>query len=488
MILSLDADFLACGPGALRYARDFAARRRPRETPSRMNRLYVGRVDADAHRRAADHRLPLPAERDRRVIAAARSRRQLGVAAGGRRARGSARAGCQRHMDRRRRQGPAGAPRREPRHRRRRAAAGGPRARPRDQPRARQRRPDRRLHRAGRSRAGQTSSTRSRELVADMNAGTVETLRHPRRQSGLHRAGRPGLRRRAAARCQLRVHLGLYEDETAALCHWHIPEAHFLESWGDARAFDGTASIVQPLIAPLYGGKSAHELLAALAATGPNARAYEHRPRLLAAADPVPAPTISKSRLAAAGCTTASIAGHRVRAEGRHAADRGVAASRPQAARPASRRLEIVFRPDPTICDGRFANNGWLQELPKPITKLTWDNAALRQPGDRGEAAASQSPAIQGGEHGQIIVDSSSCRMAASVAAPRLDHAGPRRRLRHRPPRLRPHARRPRRRPAPASTPTRSAPPTQPLVRRRALEIAQDRRALSRSPAPSTTT
>ena len=61
-----------------------------------------------------------------------------------------------------------------------------------------------------------------------------------------------------------RVHLSLYDDETSALCHWQIPEAHFLEAWSDGRAYDGTVSIVQPLIAPLYGGKSAHELLAAM--------------------------------------------------------------------------------------------------------------------------------------------------------------------------------------------------------------------------------
>ena len=66
------------------------------------------------------------------------------------------------------------------------------------------------------------------------------------------------------SKVQLRVHLSLYDDETSALCQWQIPEAHFLEAWSDARAFDGTASIVQPLIAPLYGGKSAHELLAAM--------------------------------------------------------------------------------------------------------------------------------------------------------------------------------------------------------------------------------
>ena len=68
----------------------------------------------------------------------------------------------------------------------------------------------------------------------------------------------------ATSKIKLKVHLGLYEDETAQLCQWHVPEAHCLESWSDLRAFDGTVSIQQPLIAPLYKGKSAHELLAVL--------------------------------------------------------------------------------------------------------------------------------------------------------------------------------------------------------------------------------
>src|SRR5476649_2477505 len=68
----------------------------------------------------------------------------------------------------------------------------------------------------------------------------------------------------AISKVQLRAHLSLYSDETSALCQWQIPEAHFLEAWSDARGYDGTASIVQPLIAPLYGGKSAHEVLAAM--------------------------------------------------------------------------------------------------------------------------------------------------------------------------------------------------------------------------------
>ena len=129
---------------------------------------------------------------------------------------------------------------------------------------ARQRRPDRRLHRPGRGRAGRSGRSRCADLVADMNAGTCRrcwsssaaTRSTPRRPTSPFAD--------ALNKVALRVHLSLYDDETSALCHWHVPEAHFLEAWSDARGYDGTASIVQPLIAPLYGGKSAHELLAAM--------------------------------------------------------------------------------------------------------------------------------------------------------------------------------------------------------------------------------
>ena len=101
------------------------------------------------------------------------------------------------------------------------------------------------------------------QLVEDMDAGQVELL--------VILGGNPVYTAPAdlrfaeqLAKVKLRVHLGLYEDETSALCHWHIPEAHALEAWSDARAYDGTVSLMQPLIAPLYGGKSAHELLAVL--------------------------------------------------------------------------------------------------------------------------------------------------------------------------------------------------------------------------------
>ena len=104
-----------------------------------------------------------------------------------------------------------------------------------------------------------------RELIDDIDAGAVDTLiilgGNPAYDApaDLHFA-----KALSGGKISLRIHLGLYDDETAQLCHWHVPEAHGLEAWGDLRAFDGTATIQQPLIAPLYGGKSALEVLALL--------------------------------------------------------------------------------------------------------------------------------------------------------------------------------------------------------------------------------
>ena len=183
---SLDADFLGCGPGSLRYARDFAARRRPEQTPTRMNRLY------------AVESMPTVDRRARRSPAAAAAERDRGDRSRDRRAR---------RRRRRRSRRPDSAPTRSKwvaavakdlqahrgaslGHRRRRAAAGRPRARARDERGARQRRHDGRLHRPGRGRAGRSARSRCATLVADMDAGTVDAARHPRRQPGLHRAGR----------------------------------------------------------------------------------------------------------------------------------------------------------------------------------------------------------------------------------------------------------------------------------------------------------
>jgi molybdopterin-containing oxidoreductase family iron-sulfur binding subunit len=176
----------------------------------------------------------------------------------------------------------------------------------------------------------------------------------------------------AFEKATLRVHVGLYADETADLCHWQLPEAHFLETWGDARAIDGATSIQQPLIEPLYGGKSLPEVVAALNGDRSSAmdlvkatwtgRGLDEAAWRKALHDGLVPATEAASKspgIAATGLAQAT-------------ATLQAATSDPG--------FSVIFRPDPTLGDGRWANNGWLQELPKPLTKLTWDNALLISP------------------------------------------------------------------------------------------------------------
>jgi MoCo/4Fe-4S cofactor protein with predicted Tat translocation signal len=169
----------------------------------------------------------------------------------------------------------------------------------------------------------------------------------------------------------LRVHLGLYQNETAELCQWHVNQAHELEAWGDARAYDGTVSIIQPLIAPLYNGKSPIEFVAVLSgqsdATGYDlARAYWQKQH--AGAD---FEQFWRKAL------------HDGWVEGTAYAAKSASLNPRGYPEPPFRDYvdnELIIRRDPTIYDGQFSNNGWLQELPKPMTKLTWDNAVLIGP------------------------------------------------------------------------------------------------------------
>ena len=169
---------------------------------------------------------------------------------------------------------------------------------------------------------------------------------------------------------------GDYVDETARLCRWMVPRLHYLESWGDARAWDGTISMVQPLIAPLRFGRTVDQLLAGLLG---NRHATDHR--LLN--DFWRTSTLRPEAAEPEGFMEAAL--HRGVVPETQAESIPVEPST-TAVQPALERLvtdlpdgtiEVNFYPDAKVYDGRFATNPWLQELPEPNTKLTWGNAMI---------------------------------------------------------------------------------------------------------------
>jgi MoCo/4Fe-4S cofactor protein with predicted Tat translocation signal len=474
VIVSLDADFLGCGPASIRYTRDFNDRRRVTESNTSMNRLYVVESSPTLTGAKAEHRLPLRAsdiEGFARSLASA-----IGVS--------------------------ASAPSPEP---------GAPS-------------PDSSTG-SGPSRA--SSSDEEQKWVAalakdlqahrgscvvmagDFQPASLHALAHAMNQA-LGNVGatvtyagalepmpvdqHASLADLASAmdggqvqllvilgnnpvytapadlkfgeritKVGLVVYHGLYQDETANVSHWNIPDTHPLESWGDPRAYDGTVTIMQPLIAPLYDGRSAYEVLGAFttqpgrrtleivkdywtrAFPGPvwtvrnaqgesfsNAEAFwkeavhdgfirgtatsaggpatPFKPAPKPPAPPpaaAPAGTGAAAAPAAAGAAAAPAAtpaqpaaspptqSPELRAPSPDPSTGSGSSRAPSSAprvpglelrapspesRAASGGLEIIFRPDATIWDGRFANNGWLQETPKPLTKLTWDTAAWISP------------------------------------------------------------------------------------------------------------
>ncbi len=371
VIVSLDADFLSGGSGAVRLSREFAGRRDP-QAEGGFNRLYVLESTHTSTGAAADHRArltPTQVERAARVLAT-----RLGV-----------------------------------------EDAGGEGAEIVDADESLARILDAIIHDLTRARgrglvlAGDHHPPELHALAYRMNAalanigGTIQFIAPPDEMAadagsqaelvGAINEGDvdalllldsnpvytapPGLEFAAAlAKVPHAIHFGLYDDETATHCRWHIPATHDLESWSDVRAYDGTASIVQPLIAPLYAGKTIHELLSAFA-------------------DPVPRASYDIVRE-----TWQSEFGgdferrwHRALSDGVIADSQFAVQTAELVAAPASSlpavvgsdgddRLELVLLPDPSVGDGRLANNAWLQELPKPLTKLTWENAVLVSPGD----------------------------------------------------------------------------------------------------------
>ena len=211
------------------------------------------------------------------------------------------------------------------------------------------------------------------QLVADMARGEVSTLIFLGANPVYNAPG--DLRfREVLSKVRFSVSCALYNDETAELCEWHIPQAHVLESWSDTRSEPGTVSIIQPLINPLYGGKTFHEVMAALDGM-PNRTSLEVVQEYWRSQHSgEDFETFWQQSLNAgvvAGTSLTPIQGLRV-----NRATNAASQDAPATALPAN-QVEIVFQPDSSVYDGRFANNAWLQELPRPFTHVTWDGPAL---------------------------------------------------------------------------------------------------------------
>ncbi len=433
VIVSLDADFLGCGPASIRYTRDFADRRRITESNTSMNRLYVVESSPTLTGAKAEHRLPLRAS-DIEGFA-----RGLASAIG---------------------------------------ASSPP------EPRAANPEPEEQKWIAALAKDLQAHRGRCVVMAGDFQPASLHALAHAMNQA-LGNVGatvsyggalepipvdqHASLAELAAAidagqvlllvilgnnpvytapadlkfgerisKVGLVVYHSLYQDETANVSHWNIPDTHPLETWGDSRAYDGTVTIMQPLIAPLYDGRSAYEVLGAFT-TQPGRRTLEIVKDYWTRAFPGPVWTVRNAQgesfsnaeafwkeavhdgfirgtatsaggpptpfkpapkpptpppagtPAAAGTAAAPPASTDAQLKLRAPVSASATPSpEPRAPSPESRApspgaaaaggLELIFRPDPTVWDGRFANNGWLQETPKPLTKITWDTAAWISP------------------------------------------------------------------------------------------------------------
>ncbi|HEU5414482.1 MAG TPA: TAT-variant-translocated molybdopterin oxidoreductase [Candidatus Angelobacter sp.] len=367
VVVSLDGDFLSGSwfPGFVRYARDFMGRRKNPEKG--MNRLYVAESAPTTTGAKADHRVPArnsEIENIARALAA-----KVGVAgAGG----GQISADQQKWVD---------------------AAAA-----------------DLMQHKgkgivvpgvfqsaavnalahamnAALGNAGQTVTyidpveidplehTQSiRELLADMSAGKVETLiimgGNPVYDAPADLEFGSVLEKLVSDQKNMVIQLSIYKNETTDFATWHLPQAHYLESWGDARSFDGAVTLMQPMIAPLYDGRTANEFVA-IFTDEPSTSGYD----------------LVRAYWRSQHTGDDFEAWWRRSLHDGYIADSAFAPRQVAAklgaipAAPAnSNGIEIIFRPDPTIYDGTFVNNAWLQETPKPLSRNTWDNVAYISP------------------------------------------------------------------------------------------------------------
>lgn len=362
LIVSLGSDFLSQGPAHLRYTRDFTSKRRVLDSKKEMNRLYVVEATPTLTGAMADHRLPMGSRvLERFAFAMAR---ELGVNV----------PTPSFSFDRATHRWMSALVADLKRHRGSSIIIAGDSEPP--SVHALAHAMNALLGNYGRT-VVYTSPVEYqptiqmdslRELVIDMEAGKVNLL--------LILGGNPMYDMpvdlnfgRAISKVDLRVRLGLYEDETSLLCHWHIPEAHWLESWGDVRAFNGTTSLQQPLIAPLYDGKSAHELLSIML-DQPERKDYHVVRDYWKTQHPEQFEEFWRRSLNDGFMADSALPPKLLNVK--------LGDLHPREYK--SDSLEILFRPDPSVWDGRFANNGWLQELPRPLTTITWDNVAMVSP------------------------------------------------------------------------------------------------------------
>jgi len=354
VIVSFDADFLGLGPAHLRYARDFASRRSVED--GNINRLYIAESQMSTTGAAADHRLALTPDAIESLARAVA--KELGVAVNG----GS-----------------------ETTHAEwARAVAADLKANPGASIviAGEQRSPElQALVFAINEKLGNLGKTLSFiEPVATRPGGQMESLKN---LSDALAAGKvetllildsnPVYNAPAElnfannlSKAPFVVQYGLYENETTALSQWSVPGTHYLEAWGDVRAFDGTTSIIQPLIEPLYGARSPLEILGFIAGQT-EVSGYD---------------LVQKTWVDSLGGALAFrkalhdglIAGSASKAKSPRFSwtDSGAGEA------PATQgELDLAIVPDSAVGDGTYANNGWMQEMPRPITTLTWDNALL---------------------------------------------------------------------------------------------------------------
>ncbi len=397
VVLSLDSDFLGSGPGHVRYAKEFFRRRDPDRSGAAMNRLYVVEPTPSVTGAAADHRLPLRASDVALFARALAGKLGLGGLATLPGKNGEWLDAVVKDLQAHRGASLVIAGEYQP------AEVHA-------------------LAHAINAALGNVGATlyytepveaepcnhlgSLHALCADMDAGRVDAL--------ILLGGNPVYDAphdfdfaAKLKKVRVAIHLSPYVDETSDYCQWHVPEAHFLESWSDARAFDGTASIIQPLIAPLYQGKTAHDVIGAFSEKS-GLSSYDRVRETWKALDLGGGFEKSWRKVLNDGViwntTFAPM----------NLSMKWSPANLPPATPSPADQLEFIYRPDPGVYDGRFANNGWLQELPRPVTKLTWDNAALISPATTEKLDLKHRIASRGGEHGQILADVVDIELAGS--------------------------------------------------------------------------